>query len=77
MATRLAASLPSRAPQFLSYRPKPSDWFDPMRNCNVRSCSKETEWLVNDGLSRLWQPRCSRHMRLFVPQAQAAGSTGR
>ena len=48
---------------FIPYRPRLSV-FDPMRFCAVRGCSQETAWLVNDGLSRLWQPRCAQH-KLF------------
>jgi hypothetical protein len=49
-------------PDCLPYRPMPLPLFDPMRFCS--ECSKETEWLVNDGVSRMWEPRCSRH-KLF------------
>jgi hypothetical protein len=53
-----------RTPEFLPYHPVASNLFDPMRRCGVRGCSNATEFLVNDGTSRLWQPRCAQH-KLF------------
>jgi hypothetical protein len=60
--------------EFLSYRREPRFLFDPMRFCNFPGCLNETEFLVNDALSRIWQPRCGEHKRLLVKQAQPAGS---
>lgn len=71
---------PEPRAQFLPYHSGPADQFDPMRKCGVRGCKAVTEWLVNDGLSRLWSPRCAQH-KLFgvtAPKVKLPdGSPGR
>jgi len=46
--------------QSLPYRSSIAS-FDPMRFCGFPDCSNVTAWLVNNGLSRLWEPRCAAH----------------